>query len=106
MYDKKKQLVFKYFDMIFSGYKKHGRRPMSMSSPYVLFEYKNEDNQIGFVYDTEQESIRFNYNDFYTVKNMFGIGIPVLVDICKEYAANKFDNPGALSTTLFTRPLN
>jgi hypothetical protein len=101
--DKDKKLVFNYFDIIYSGYKRHGRRPMTMSSPNVLFEYKNEDGRIGFSYDTEQERINFDFNDFYTTKSMFGINIPDLIDICKKYVANKFDEPNALSTTFFTK---
>ena len=92
--------------MVFSGYKKHGRRPMTMRYPHVLFEYKNDDGRIGFVYDNEEESIQFDYDDFYTAKNMLSISIPDLVDICKEYVANKFDEPKSGYTTFFTRRLN
>jgi hypothetical protein len=101
-----KKLVFKYFDMVFSGYKKHGRRPVRMPYPHVLFEYMNGDGRIGFVYDNQEESIRFDYDDFYTAKNMLSISIPDLVDICKEYVANKFDEPKSVYTTFFTRKLN
>lgn len=102
----KKKLVFKYFDMIFPGYKKHGRRPVRMPYPNVLFEYKNDDGRIAFEYDNEQESIRFDYDDFYTAKNMLSIPIPDLVDICKEYVANKFDEPKSAYSTFFIRRLN
>ena len=101
--DKNINLVFNYFDIIYSGYKKHGRRPMTMSSPNVLFEYKNDDGRIGFSYDTEEERIDFDFNDFYTTKNMLGVNIPDLTDICKKYVANKFDEPNALSTIFFTK---
>lgn len=103
--DKKKRLVFNYFDMIYSGYKKHGSRPVTMESPNVLFEYKNEDGNVAFEFNTQTQSIRFDYNDFYTAKNMLGIYIPELSDICKEYVANKFDEPSALKSTFFARTL-
>jgi hypothetical protein len=103
--DKKKRLVFNYFDMIYSGYKKHGRRPVTMSSPNVLFEYKNEDGNVVFEFNTQTESIRFDYNDFNTAKNMLGIFYPELSDICKEYVANKFDEPSALKSAFFARTL-
>jgi len=77
-----------------------------MRYPHVLFEYKNDDGRIGFVYDNEEESIQFDYDDFYTAKNMLSISIPDLVDICKEYVANKFDEPKSGYTTFFTRRLN
>jgi hypothetical protein len=104
--DRKKQLIFKYFDMAFRGYKKHGRRPVNMTSPHVLFEYKNDDGRTAFEYNTEKDEIRFDYDDFYTAKNMFSIFIADLVDICKEYVAYKLDNPKAINTTFFTRNLN
>lgn len=106
--DRKKQLVFKYFDTVFSGYKKHGRRPVNMSPPHVLFSFDSMgDNGVtAFEYDTEGRSIRFNYDDFYSAKNMFGITVGDLVDMCKEYVANKFDKPEALKTTFFPRRLN
>jgi hypothetical protein len=104
--DRKKQLIFKYFDMTYKGYKKHGRRLVNMTSPHVLFEYKNDDGRTSFEYDTERESIRFDYDDFYTAKNMLGMSIPDLVDICKEYVSIKFNEPSALKSTFFTRGLN
>lgn len=103
--DKKKRLVFNYFDTIYSGYKKRGRRPVRMPYPNVLFEYKNEGGKVAFEFNTETQSIRFDYNDFYTAKNMLGIHIPELSDICKEYVANKFDEPSALKSTFFARTL-
>ena len=104
--DKKKRLVFNYFDMVFSGYKKHGRRPVTMRSPHVLFEYMDNNGRTAFEYDTEIKVIRFDHNDFYTTKHMLGIHIPELSDICKEYVANKFDDTPILNATLFVRTLN
>ena len=92
--------------MAYKGYKKHGRRPVNMKSPHVLYEYKNDDGRIAFEYNTEKESIRFDYDDFYTAKNMFGIFIADLVEICEEYVAHKLDEPNAVNATLFTRNLN
>jgi hypothetical protein len=102
----KKESVFKYFDIIFSGYKKYGRRPITMMSPYVLYEYMDINGRIAFEHNTEKESITFDYDEFYSVKNMFGISIPDLVDICKEYVANKFDDVSVLKTNFFARNLN
>ena len=104
--DRKEQLIFKYFDMTYKGYKKHGRRPVTMRSPHVLFEYVDNNGRTAFEYDTEREVIRFDHNDFYTTKNMFGIYIEELTHICKEYVANKFDDPSILNATLFVRTLN
>jgi hypothetical protein len=104
--DRKKQLVFKYFDIVFSGYKKHGRRPVNVSPPHILFEYMNNNGVTAFEYDTENQSIRFNYDDFYSAKNMFGITVGDLVDICKQYVSNTFNKPEALKTTFFPRRLN
>ena len=104
--DRKKQLLFKYFDMTFRGYEKHGRRPVNMRPPHVLYEYMDKDGRTAFEYDTEEESIRFDFNDFYTAKNMFGMSIGNLADICKEYVADKFNEPLALKSNFFTRRLN
>lgn len=104
--DKMKQIVFNYFDMIFSGYKKYGRRPVGMRPPYVLFEYMDKNGHTAFEYDTEKESIRFDFDDFYTSKNMFGISIGDLTDICKEYVADKFNEPSASKSNFFARKLN
>jgi hypothetical protein len=104
--DRKKQLIFKYFDLTFRGYKKHGRRPVNMSLPHVLYEYKSDNGEIGFDYNTEGEIIRFDFDTFHQVKSMFGIPKSNLVNICKEYIADKFDNSNALSSTFFTRSLN
>jgi hypothetical protein len=93
--DRKKRLIFKYFDMTYKGYKKHGRRPVNMTSPHVLFEYKNDDGRTAFEYNTEKDEIRFDYGDLNTAKNMFGIFIADLADICKEYVAYKLDEPKA-----------
>jgi|LakMenEpi03Aug12_release.lakeMendotaPanAssembly.Ray.scaffolds.fasta_scaffold770446_2 hypothetical protein len=105
MNDRKKQLVFKFFDAIFLGYTKHGRRLVNMSSPHVLFEYKNKDNGIGFEYNTEEKSIRFNHSDFYTGMNMFWIDKPDFIDICKEYVSDKFDIPDLSSVSFSVRYL-
>jgi hypothetical protein len=104
--DRKKQLIFKYFDMTFRGYKKRGSRPVTMMSPHVLYEYKNDDGRIGFEYNTERESIRFDIGDFNTTKNMFGMYTDDLTRICKEYVFNKFDEPKSPYVTLFVRNLN
>ena len=103
---RKKELVFRYFDSIFSGYEKHGRRPINMRSPHVLYEYMDKNGFTVFEYNTEDQSIRFNYEDFYSAKNMFGVTVGDLTDMCKEYVANKFDKPEALTTTFFPRRLN
>jgi hypothetical protein len=104
--DRKKQLIFKYFDMTFRGYKKHGRRPVNMKSPHVLFEYMDDNGRTAFEYNTEKDEIKFDYDDFYTAKNMFGIFIADLVDICKEYVAYKLDDPKLASAIMFVRNLN
>ena len=104
--DKKKRLVFNYFDMIYSGFKKHGRRPVRMPYPHVLFEYKNEDGNVAFEFNTESDVIRFDIGDFITAKRMFGIYEEELANICKEYVANKFGEPSILNSTLFIRNLN
>lgn len=101
--DKKKQLVFKFFDTIYSGYKKHGRRTIDMSSPNVLFEYKNGEGRVAFSYNTEWDIINFQYTDFYTAVNMLGISISDMSDICREYVADKFNNPSASNSTFYPR---
>jgi hypothetical protein len=101
-----KKLVFKYFDMVYSGYKKRTRRPMTMLPYYVLFEYMNDDGRIAFEYNAETEQIRFDYDDFYMARNMFGMYIPELSDICKEYVTNKFDEPNSSYITFHLRNLN
>ena len=104
--DRKKQLLFKYFDMTFRGYEKHGRRPVRMPYPNVLFEYMDDNGRTAFEYNTERDEIRFDFNDFYTAKNMFGMSIGNLADICKEYVADKFNEPSVLKSNFFTRRLN
>ena len=101
--DRTKRLVFNYFDMVFSGYKKHGRRPVYMESPHVLFEYKNKDGRVAFEYDTEGEIIHFQKDDFYTAHNMIGVSISDMVDLCREYVAEKFDRPDSLTATFYSR---
>lgn len=100
-----KQLVFRYFDMVLKGYKKHGRRPTFMRPPHVLLEYMN-DSRVAFEYDTEEQNIRFDYDDFYTAKNMLGVSIPDLSDFCREYVADKFGDPDILKRPLLIRNLN
>ena len=104
--DRKKELIFKYFDMTYKGYKKRSRRPVYTMSPHVLYEYMNDDGRIAFEYDTESEAIRFDIGDFHTAKNMFGIYEEELIHICKEYVANKFDEPKSPYINLFLRNLN
>jgi hypothetical protein len=104
--DRKKQIIFRYFDMIYSGYKKRTRRPVYTPSPHVLYEYMNDDGRIAFEYDTESESIRFDIGDFTTVKNMFGMYEEGLIPICKEYVADKFGEPKSPYMNLFLRNLN
>tara|TARA_R110000868_G_scaffold168585_3_gene403366 strand:+ start:3020 stop:3343 length:324 start_codon:yes stop_codon:yes gene_type:complete len=106
--DRKKQLVFKYFDSVFRGYKKHGRRPATMRSPHVLFSFDSveKNGRTAFEYDTEEEVIRFDYDDFQTTKNIFGVDESVLTDICKEYVADKLNQPSALNTTFNLWSLN
>ena len=101
-----KQLVFRYFDMVLKGYEKHGRRAINMWAPHVLFEYMNGDGRVVFDYDTETEIINFNGDDFGTVKNMFSISIPELVSICKEYVADKFDQPKLTKSRFYIADLN
>jgi hypothetical protein len=101
--NKKKNLVFRYFDTIFSGYKKHGRRPVYMESPHVLYEYKNNDGRVAFEYDTEGEIINFQKDDFYTAHNMLGVSISDMMDLCREYVAEKFDRPDSLTATFYSR---
>ena len=101
-----KKLVFKYFDMIYTGYEKHARRPIDMMPSRVLFEYMNDNGRVAFDYDTETEIINFNSDDFGIVKNMFSISIPELVSICKEYVADKFDQPKLTNSRFYITDLN
>ena len=104
--DRKKQLIFKYFDMTYKGYEKRTRRPVRMPYPNVLYEYKNDNGRVAFDYDTETEIINFNSDDFGIVKNMFSISIPELVSICKEYVADKFDQPKLTNSRFYITDLN
>ena len=79
---------------------------MTMLPYYVLFEYMNDDGRIAFEYNAETEQIRFDYDDFYMARNMFGMYIPELSDICKEYVTNKFDEPNSSYITFHLRNLN
>ena len=92
--------------MTYKGYKKRGRRPVTMLPPHVLYEYMNDDGRIAFEYNTETEQIRFDIDDFNTTKNMFGVYTDNLTSICKEYIFNKFDEPKSPYVTLFLRKLN
>ena len=104
--NKKTKNVFKYFDLVLKGYEKHGRRAINMRAPRVLFEYMNDDGRVAFDYDTETEIINFNSDDFGIVKNMFSISIPELVSICKEYVADKFDQPKLTKSRFYIADLN
>jgi hypothetical protein len=104
--DRKKQIVFRYFDMIYNGYKKRTRRPIHMMSPHVLYEYMNDDGHVAFEYNTESESIRFDIGDFTTAKNMFGMYEEGLIPICKEYVADKFDQPKLTKSRFYIADLN
>ena len=104
--NRKKELIFRYFDMIYNGYKKHARRPGDMMVPHVLYEYKNDDGRVAFEYNTESESIRFDIGDFKTAKSMIGMYEDDLTRICKEYVFNKFGETKSPYVTLFLRNLN
>ena len=101
-----KQFVFRYFDMVLKGYEKHGRRAINMRAPHVLLEYMNNNGRVVFDYDTSTEIINFNGDDFGIVKNMFSLTIPELVSICKEYVADKFDQPKLSNSRLYITDLN
>lgn len=101
-----KQLVFRYFDMVLKGYEKHGRRAINMRAPHVLLEYMNNNGRVVFDYDTSTQIINFNGDDFGTVKNMFSLTIPELVSICKEYVADKFDQPKLSNSRFYITDLN
>jgi hypothetical protein len=104
--DRKKELIFKYFDMTYKGYKKRTRRPVRMPYPNVLYEYMDDNGRVAFEYNMESDAIRFDIGDFYTAKNMFGMYEEELVHICKEYVANKFGEPKSPYINLFLRNLN
>ena len=104
--DRKKELIFKYFDMTYKGYKKRTRRPVTMLPPHVLYEYMNDDGRVAFEYNTETEQIRFDISDFRTAKSMFGMYEEGLIHICKEYVADKFGEPNSPYINLFVRDLN
>lgn len=107
--DKRKQLIIKFFDSVFSGFVKSGARPVGMTIPHVLFRYMESKDpvkgKIGFTYNTELETLTFDYNTFYMAKNMFGISIPDLFDICKEYAIDKFETPEINRAVFYTKTL-
>ena len=103
--DKKKRLVFNYFDMIFSGYEKHGRRPYYMNAPHVLYDYQNNEGRVAFQYNTETNIINFQDEDFYTAVNMLGISVWDIVNICKEYVADKFKDQSALKAYFYANKI-
>ena len=92
--------------MTYKGYEKRSRRPVTMMSPHVLYEYMNDDGRIAFEYNTESEAIRFDIDDFKTAKNIFGMYEEALIHICKEYVATKFGEPKSPYMNLFVRNLN
>ena len=92
--------------MTYKGYKKRCSRPVTMLPPHVLYEYMNDDGRIAFEYNTETEQIRFDIDDFNTTKNIFGMYEEGLIHICKEYVANKFEEPNSPYINLFLRNLN
>ena len=92
--------------MIFPGYKKRGCRPVTMSSPYVLFEYKNDDGRVAFDYNTYSKFLKFNEDDFYTAQKMFGIDMEEMEDICQDYIADKFNEPMLSKKMFLIRKLN
>jgi hypothetical protein len=106
---KKKQLIIKFFDSVFSGFKKSGTRPIPMNLPYVLFRYMDYKDpvkgKVGFTYNTELETLKFDYDTFYMAKNMFGISMPDLVDICNQYAIDKFGIPEINRAVFYTKTL-
>jgi uncharacterized protein Usg len=104
--NKKKQIVFKYFDMIFSGYKKRGRRPFRMPYPHVLYEYMNDDGIVAFEYNTFSKFLKFNEDDFYTAQKMFSIDMEEMEDICQDYIADKFNEPMLSKKMFLIRKLN
>jgi len=104
--DKKKRLVFNYFNMIYSGYEKSGKRPVGMSSPNVLFEYKNDEGRVGFEFNTETQILNFNNKDFYIATSMLGLSTSDMAEICKEYAADKLNKPSVLNAIFYNTRKN
>ena len=106
---RRKQFIIKFFDSVFSGFVKSGARPIPMNFPHVLYRYIDSKNRvkgnIGFTYNTEVEIIYFDSSTFYMVKNMFGISTTDLIDICKEYVADKFDIPEINRTVFYVKLL-
>jgi len=101
--ERKKELVFRFLDTIYSGYKKE-LLEFDGTDPFG-FRYVNKNGRVGFDFIFSLEELRFQYNDFFMAANMFGISIPDMSDICKEYAANKFEYPLILSSKFFPRHL-
>jgi hypothetical protein len=101
-----KKLVYKYFDMIFSGYAKHGRRPVRMTYPNVLYEYMGNDGKVAFEYNTHSKFLKFNEDDFFTAQRMFGVDMEEMEDICQDYIADKFNEPMLSKKMFLIRKLN
>jgi hypothetical protein len=101
--ERKKELVFRFLDTIYSGYKKELLEVDGID--HFGFKYVHKNGRVAFDFIFSLEELRFQYNDFFMVVNMFGISIPDMSDICKEYAANKFDYPLILSSKFFPRHL-
>lgn len=104
--NKLQQLVFEYFDLTYSRYKKSGRRPVYMESPYVILEYRNDEGRVAFEYNTESNVLNFNSKDFYFVTNMFGLSTFDMANICKEYAYTKLNNPNILTSVFYNSRKN
>lgn len=92
--------------MVFSGYKKHGRRPVTMRAPDVLFEYMDNNGHTAFEYDTHSKFLKFNKDDFYSAQKMFGVDIEEMEDICQDYIADKFNEPMLSKKMFLIRDLN
>ena len=101
-----KRLVFNYFDTIYSGYKKFGRRPVYMDPPYVMIDYKNNEGRVAFEFNTETNVLNFDNKDFYTATSMMGIPTSDMAKICKEYAADKLNNPSILNAVFYNTRKN
>jgi hypothetical protein len=104
--DKKKRLVFNYFDTIYSGYKKSGSRPIYMGTPHVLFSYKNNDGRVAFEFNTKTNVLNFDNKDFYIATSMLGLSTSDMAEICKEYAADKLNKPSVLNAIFYNTRKN
>lgn len=104
--DKMKRLVFNYFDTIYLGYKKSGSRPVYMGTTHVIFSYQNNDGRVAFEFNTETNVLNFDNKDFYTATSMLGIPTSDMAKICKEYAADKLNEPSVLNATFYNTRKN